>query len=186
MYHFSEGHLYLSCRVTGLKIELLGETSIASTISYLDNAFVYVGSSYGDSQVLLNINISFSSFVNMYFQKLYLRFILFNNINSPYVVLIGWIFFIVGYDLWLCCTNMVNDQGTCFTYSRHVEIKLRKLHMDTTLHVNFIYNFTYTRRYDSNKMQMQSVHKRMWSWFPVDQSISPLQMSGCNLLDSSK
>jgi len=41
----------LSFRVTGLKIELLGETSIASTISYLDNAFVYVGSSYGDSQV---------------------------------------------------------------------------------------------------------------------------------------
>nr|GEU46573.1 DNA damage-binding protein 1 [Tanacetum cinerariifolium] len=37
-------------KVTGLKIELLGETSIASTISYLDNAFVYVGSSYGDSQ----------------------------------------------------------------------------------------------------------------------------------------
>ncbi|KAI3740323.1 hypothetical protein L2E82_30751 [Cichorium intybus] len=28
-----------------------GETSIASTISYLDNAFVYVGSSYGDSQM---------------------------------------------------------------------------------------------------------------------------------------
>ncbi|KAI3492317.1 hypothetical protein L1887_43247 [Cichorium endivia] len=34
--------------VIGLKFELLGETSIASTISYLDNAFVYVGSSYGD------------------------------------------------------------------------------------------------------------------------------------------
>jgi hypothetical protein len=41
----------LLCRVTGLKIELLGETSIASTVSYLDNAFVYIGSSYGDSQV---------------------------------------------------------------------------------------------------------------------------------------
>ena len=38
-------------RVTGLKIEHLGETSVASTISYLDNAVVYVGSSYGDSQV---------------------------------------------------------------------------------------------------------------------------------------
>ncbi|KAK2977803.1 hypothetical protein RJ640_029848 [Escallonia rubra] len=37
-------------KVTGLKIELLGDTSIASTISYLDNAVVYVGSSYGDSQ----------------------------------------------------------------------------------------------------------------------------------------
>ena len=39
------------CRVTGLKIELLGNTSIASTISYLDNAVVFIGSSYGDSQV---------------------------------------------------------------------------------------------------------------------------------------
>lgn len=42
---------YSVTRVTGLKIEELGETSIASTISYLDNSFVYVGSSYGDSQV---------------------------------------------------------------------------------------------------------------------------------------
>ncbi|XP_024030432.1 DNA damage-binding protein 1 isoform X2 [Morus notabilis] len=39
-------------KVTGLKIELLGETSIASTISYLDNAVVYIGSSYGDSQLI--------------------------------------------------------------------------------------------------------------------------------------
>lgn len=39
-------------RVTGLKIEHLGETSVASTISYLDNAVVYVGSSYGDSQLI--------------------------------------------------------------------------------------------------------------------------------------
>ncbi|KAL3564582.1 hypothetical protein D5086_033975 [Populus alba] len=39
---------------TGLKIELLGETSTASTIiSYLDNAFVFIGSSYGDSQVTI-------------------------------------------------------------------------------------------------------------------------------------
>ncbi|KAI3988674.1 hypothetical protein MKX01_027038 [Papaver californicum] len=43
-------------RVTGLKIELLGETSIASTISYLDNAIVYVGSSFGDSQ-LVKLNL---------------------------------------------------------------------------------------------------------------------------------
>ncbi|GAB2241606.1 hypothetical protein Droror1_Dr00018381 [Drosera rotundifolia] len=43
-------------KVTGLKIELLGETSIASSISYLDNAFVYVGSSYGDSQ-LIKLNL---------------------------------------------------------------------------------------------------------------------------------
>ncbi|ESQ55276.1 hypothetical protein EUTSA_v10024273mg [Eutrema salsugineum] len=39
-------------KVTGLKFELLGETSIASTISYLDNAVVFVGSSYGDSQLI--------------------------------------------------------------------------------------------------------------------------------------
>ncbi|KAM0950707.1 putative transcription factor WD40-like family [Dioscorea sansibarensis] len=39
-------------RVTGLKIEELGETSVASTISYLDNGVVYVGSSYGDSQLI--------------------------------------------------------------------------------------------------------------------------------------
>lgn len=38
-------------RVLGLKVEPLGETSAASTLSYLDNGVVYVGSSYGDSQV---------------------------------------------------------------------------------------------------------------------------------------
>ncbi|KAJ3679366.1 hypothetical protein LUZ60_017377 [Juncus effusus] len=43
-------------RVTGLKIEHLGETSVASSISYLDNAVVYVGSSYGDSQ-LIKLNL---------------------------------------------------------------------------------------------------------------------------------
>ncbi|CAK8578715.1 unnamed protein product [Lathyrus sativus] len=43
-------------KVTALKIEPLGETSIASTISYLDNAFVYIGSSYGDSQ-LIKLNL---------------------------------------------------------------------------------------------------------------------------------
>ncbi|KAJ8627269.1 hypothetical protein MRB53_020576 [Persea americana] len=43
-------------KVLGLKIELLGETSVASTISYLDNAFVFVGSSHGDSQ-LVKLNL---------------------------------------------------------------------------------------------------------------------------------
>ncbi|XP_074558641.1 DNA damage-binding protein 1a [Curcuma longa] len=43
-------------RVNGLKIEHLGETTVASTISYLDNAVVYVGSSYGDSQ-LIKLNL---------------------------------------------------------------------------------------------------------------------------------
>lgn len=48
MYNFIS---YFLSRVTGLKLELLGETSIPSTISYLDNGYVYVGSSFGDSQV---------------------------------------------------------------------------------------------------------------------------------------
>jgi DNA damage-binding protein 1 len=38
-------------RVLALKLEPLGETSSASTISYLDNGVVYIGSSTGDSQV---------------------------------------------------------------------------------------------------------------------------------------
>ncbi|KAL0305441.1 UNVERIFIED_CONTAM: DNA damage-binding protein 1 [Sesamum radiatum] len=49
-------------KVTGLKIELLGETSVASSISYLDNAVVFVGSSYGDSQVLIG---SLERYVNL-------------------------------------------------------------------------------------------------------------------------
>jgi DNA damage-binding protein 1 len=32
-------------------VEALGETSAASSLSYLDNGVVYIGSSYGDSQV---------------------------------------------------------------------------------------------------------------------------------------
>ncbi|KAM0887190.1 hypothetical protein ACQ4PT_029232 [Festuca glaucescens] len=43
-------------RVTGLKIEHLGETLIASSISYLDNGVVYVGSRFGDSQ-LVKLNL---------------------------------------------------------------------------------------------------------------------------------
>ncbi|KAL4310885.1 hypothetical protein GQ457_01G007460 [Hibiscus cannabinus] len=39
-------------KVTGLEIELLGETSIASTISSLHDANVFIGSSYGDSQLI--------------------------------------------------------------------------------------------------------------------------------------
>ena len=35
------------------------------------------------------------AFVNMYFQKLHFRFILFNNIDSPYIVLIIWIFLVL-------------------------------------------------------------------------------------------
>jgi len=39
-------------RVTSLKLELLGETYIASKISYLDSGIVYIGSIYGDSQLI--------------------------------------------------------------------------------------------------------------------------------------
>lgn len=35
-----------------LRVETLGETSVASSISYLDSGFVYVGSSTGDSQLV--------------------------------------------------------------------------------------------------------------------------------------
>ena len=39
-------------RVTGLDLRILGKTSVASTISYLDDGFVYVGSRYEDSQLI--------------------------------------------------------------------------------------------------------------------------------------
>ncbi|TMW57264.1 hypothetical protein Poli38472_003189 [Pythium oligandrum] len=38
--------------VTGLYLEMLGETSVASCLSYLDNGVVFVGSSFGDSQLI--------------------------------------------------------------------------------------------------------------------------------------
>ena len=38
-------------QVDSLLIEPLGETSIASTISYLDNSIVFIGGCFGDSQV---------------------------------------------------------------------------------------------------------------------------------------
>lgn len=38
--------------VTGVHLEALGETSIASCLAYLDNGVVFVGSAYGDSQLI--------------------------------------------------------------------------------------------------------------------------------------
>jgi len=38
--------------VVDLTMEFLGETSIASSIAYLDNGYVFIGSSYGDSQLI--------------------------------------------------------------------------------------------------------------------------------------
>jgi len=39
-------------RFESLKMQTLGETSCASTISYLDAGVVFVGSSFGDSQLI--------------------------------------------------------------------------------------------------------------------------------------
>jgi len=47
--------LALECRdteVIGLSIDSLGQTSIASKLVYLDNGVVFVGSKFGDSQLV--------------------------------------------------------------------------------------------------------------------------------------
>lgn len=56
------GHLYMLLLikedkndgpiVKDLKLELLGETTIAECITYLDNGYVYIGSRLGDSQLV--------------------------------------------------------------------------------------------------------------------------------------
>ena len=56
------GHLYMLLLiredraegpvVKDLKLELLGETTIADCLTYLDNGYVYVGSRLGDSQLI--------------------------------------------------------------------------------------------------------------------------------------
>ena len=57
------GHLFMllldkedkmdgSSTVKDLKVELLGETTIAECITYLDNGYVYIGSRLGDSQLV--------------------------------------------------------------------------------------------------------------------------------------
>ncbi|KAI9905788.1 hypothetical protein PsorP6_013830 [Peronosclerospora sorghi] len=38
--------------VSGVHLEVLGETSIASCVSYLDNGVVFIGSTFGDSQLI--------------------------------------------------------------------------------------------------------------------------------------
>ena len=38
--------------VRDLKLELLGETTIAETMTYLDNGYVYIGSRLGDNQLV--------------------------------------------------------------------------------------------------------------------------------------
>ena len=43
--------------VRDLKIELLGEVSIPECVTYLDNGVVFIGSRFGDSQLVkLNVN----------------------------------------------------------------------------------------------------------------------------------
>ena len=57
------GHLYMlllvkedkmdgTCAVADLKLELLGETAIPDSMTYLDNGYVYIGSRLGDSQLV--------------------------------------------------------------------------------------------------------------------------------------
>jgi DNA damage-binding protein 1 len=41
-----------ACKVTQLQLELLGETSVADNISYIDNGVVFIGSKVGDSQLI--------------------------------------------------------------------------------------------------------------------------------------
>jgi DNA damage-binding protein 1 len=54
----SEGELFVLIlfgegdRVDSLKMEFLGTTVIPSTLTYLDNGFVYIGSHLGDSQII--------------------------------------------------------------------------------------------------------------------------------------
>ena len=38
--------------VKDLRLELLGETAIADSMTYLDNGYVYIGSRMGDSQLI--------------------------------------------------------------------------------------------------------------------------------------
>ncbi|WAR03144.1 DDB1-like protein [Mya arenaria] len=46
-----------TANIKDLKVEVLGETSVAECITYLDNGVVYIGSRLGDSQLIkLNIN----------------------------------------------------------------------------------------------------------------------------------
>ncbi len=39
-------------QVTSVVVDSVGETSVASTVSYVDNGFVFVGSVFSDSQLV--------------------------------------------------------------------------------------------------------------------------------------
>eukprot|EP00644_Phytophthora_capsici_P007270 jgi/Phyca11/546802/estExt2_Genewise1Plus.C_PHYCAscaffold_220420 len=43
---------YTGKEVSGVHLEVLGETNIASCLSYLDNGVVFIGSTFGDSQLI--------------------------------------------------------------------------------------------------------------------------------------
>ncbi|RDD41784.1 DNA damage-binding protein 1 [Trichoplax sp. H2] len=58
-------HSQSGIKVKDLCLEYLGETSIPSCITYLDNAFAYIGSSCGDSQ-LIKLNTSPDSETDSY------------------------------------------------------------------------------------------------------------------------
>jgi len=50
--HCIYNYFLFFCRVKSLQLETLGKTSQASTISYLDSGMVFVGSCFGDSQLV--------------------------------------------------------------------------------------------------------------------------------------
>ncbi|KAI3691515.1 hypothetical protein L2E82_49878 [Cichorium intybus] len=60
--------LYIVSRATALEIQLLAGTSIASTISYLGDGLIYVGSMFGDSQIPENLQ-TLSQHISNHHQK---------------------------------------------------------------------------------------------------------------------
>ena len=49
----SESRMVEECEcVTGMKLEVLGEVVSPSSLAYLDNGVVFVGSTFGDSQLV--------------------------------------------------------------------------------------------------------------------------------------
>lgn len=43
--------------VESLSVDRLGQTTIASSLTYIDNGFVFIGSALGDSQVRINFSL---------------------------------------------------------------------------------------------------------------------------------
>ena len=68
--------------VKDLKVELLGETTIAECITYLDNGVVYVGSRLGDSQLIkVYLFLQLQVWVSLEFKFCQLGFFLISDKN---------------------------------------------------------------------------------------------------------